>query len=571
MALRPEPERRYASAEALAADLQRWLDGRPLHATPDSLAYRLRKLARRHRAGVAAAALAVAGLLAGTSLALWQAAEARQESRRARAAAAEASRQARRAEEVTRFLVESFGAADPRRAGGREVTAGEIVDQGVRRIERELRGAPRVRHQLLSALGQITYRLGELERAERLLGEALAFPGASAADRVRDLRYAAMTASVAGDYELAERRFVEALALADRAGIDRVQRTEVELELAMHLGNVDQYERAEERLRGLLASAPSRPLDVQRARAAITLAHVLVSRGQFAEAHEWGTRSVADLARSLGTRHLEVADARSILANIEAILGRLEAAEALERQALATFAEAYGPRHHRTLQSQNDLATYLKNRGRFAESGALLETVLVAQEAALGADHPHVAVTCFNLGEARLLAGDVEGALAAYRRATEIADANPSGLAARRGVFHALYGRALGRAGEARRAEAKLLRGLELLAAAPGPDHPVTARVAVEYAAFLNDAGRRDEARRRVAGTLPVLEAAYGEASRELALARLQLGRALWRSDRGAAAELLDGARAALAASPYRGRYGEELELARQLLAGGVE
>ena len=51
MALYKEPRRRYASADGLSADLQRYLDGLPVTARKASAGYRLRKFVRRHRAG----------------------------------------------------------------------------------------------------------------------------------------------------------------------------------------------------------------------------------------------------------------------------------------------------------------------------------------------------------------------------------------------------------------------------------------------------------------------------------------------------------------------------------------
>ena len=66
-ALRKEPEARYASVEALADDLRRYATGLPVQARRGSVGYRARKFVRRHRWGVAAAAVFVL-LLAGYAL-----------------------------------------------------------------------------------------------------------------------------------------------------------------------------------------------------------------------------------------------------------------------------------------------------------------------------------------------------------------------------------------------------------------------------------------------------------------------------------------------------------------------
>jgi len=69
--LSKDPQRRYGSAESLAADLERWLAGEPVHACPPSRAYQLRKFARRNRTPVlAASAITVALLLALVVLAV---------------------------------------------------------------------------------------------------------------------------------------------------------------------------------------------------------------------------------------------------------------------------------------------------------------------------------------------------------------------------------------------------------------------------------------------------------------------------------------------------------------------
>ncbi|MEW6365072.1 MAG: serine/threonine-protein kinase [Acidobacteriota bacterium] len=57
--LEKDPRRRYDSARALAEDLQRYLDGEPVLALPTSVAYRLRRIARRNRALVSVAGIAI--------------------------------------------------------------------------------------------------------------------------------------------------------------------------------------------------------------------------------------------------------------------------------------------------------------------------------------------------------------------------------------------------------------------------------------------------------------------------------------------------------------------------------
>ena len=57
MALRKEPERRYASVEQFSEDIRLYLEGRPIRARKDTVRYRASKFLRRNRVGVAVAIL----------------------------------------------------------------------------------------------------------------------------------------------------------------------------------------------------------------------------------------------------------------------------------------------------------------------------------------------------------------------------------------------------------------------------------------------------------------------------------------------------------------------------------
>jgi len=68
---------RYSSVEALADDLRRHLDGRPVAARTPGRVYLAARFVARHRVGVGMAAVVVLALSGGLGAALWQAAEAR--------------------------------------------------------------------------------------------------------------------------------------------------------------------------------------------------------------------------------------------------------------------------------------------------------------------------------------------------------------------------------------------------------------------------------------------------------------------------------------------------------------
>jgi serine/threonine protein kinase/tetratricopeptide (TPR) repeat protein len=71
--LEKDRNRRYETASALAADVQRYLHDEPVHACPPSAWYRLRKLARRRKAALTTAALLAGMLVVGTLVSTWQA------------------------------------------------------------------------------------------------------------------------------------------------------------------------------------------------------------------------------------------------------------------------------------------------------------------------------------------------------------------------------------------------------------------------------------------------------------------------------------------------------------------
>ena len=88
-ALEKEPARRYDSAAALAADVGRYLDGRPVVAREPSFWYVASRVVRRHALASGAAVIALVAIVAGLGVAIWQAQVADRERQRAEARFAE--------------------------------------------------------------------------------------------------------------------------------------------------------------------------------------------------------------------------------------------------------------------------------------------------------------------------------------------------------------------------------------------------------------------------------------------------------------------------------------------------
>ncbi|MBW8767096.1 MAG: serine/threonine protein kinase, partial [Geodermatophilales bacterium] len=206
MALRKEPQRRYSSAAALAQDLAHHLQNLPVAARPDTLAYRTRKLVRRHRAAVLAAA-AVLVLVAGFLVSLIV--QGRQ-----------LARERDKANYALSFLVDTFKQADPFHTRGEHLTAQEILDRGAGRVSRELVGQPDVQAALMDAIGRVDLGLGRIDRAEPLLAGALAVRrrvlGAGALEVAQSLDQVAAVRFQRSDFKGSEQLLRQSLALKRR-------------------------------------------------------------------------------------------------------------------------------------------------------------------------------------------------------------------------------------------------------------------------------------------------------------------------------------------------------------------
>jgi hypothetical protein len=178
-ALRPEPERRYASVGQFSEDIRRYSEGLPVIARKDTLGYRASKFVRRHKAGVAAAAVVMLALLGGLITTTRQMRIARQERDRAQIAQTRAE-QARRqtelakkqADRLNHFLEDLLSSADPAKMG-KDVKVVQVLDAAGKSIDDDLAKEPEVLAQVHETLSRAYERLKVIPPAEQHARKAL--------------------------------------------------------------------------------------------------------------------------------------------------------------------------------------------------------------------------------------------------------------------------------------------------------------------------------------------------------------------------------------------------------------
>jgi eukaryotic-like serine/threonine-protein kinase len=161
--LRTAPADRYPTADALAADLERYLAGHAVHARRESLWYQTQKFVSRYQTGVVAVSIVFLALAVGMSVALQQARVARDE--------------AQRAEAVQNFLISIFQAstrnqADPIKA--RNKTARELLAEGEAQLARNTNLPVAERLKLLKVIATLDNELGLYDEAAALAVQRIA-------------------------------------------------------------------------------------------------------------------------------------------------------------------------------------------------------------------------------------------------------------------------------------------------------------------------------------------------------------------------------------------------------------
>lgn len=451
-ALRPEPERRYASAADLAADLRHCRDGQPIQVGPESLVYRGSRFVRRHPLGVCVATLFLVLLAA---YAVTVTVQARQ-----------LEKERDRAERLQAFALGIYESEDLDLEEDRELTAVELITFGADRARAELANEPDPLAEVQTHLADVFLQLGQYDQAEALYREVLAIRkqqyGESHVEVGEALNRLGRCLLWRDDPEAGD--LLES-ALAQRRkyfGDESGQAASTLRSLGFHLRSLGLYEESEARFREALA---------------------IFRVGDF---------SPVDVAETLGG-----------LAWTVRFDGRPEEAEPMLREALEIYLAEYGEVHSTVAAGWNNLASVLWQLEKWPEGDAAIERSIELKKTLYGDEHPDIALSLGNLAMSLVKRGDLDRAETVGREA----------LARRQQLFGADHPRvaaSLAMVAEIEhlrdrlaKAESLLLESEAIFRGHLPETHPSFGRVWRELGAVQMDLGRLEEAR-------ATLEAARG-------------------------------------------------------------
>jgi len=379
-ALKKDPAERYATVQALADDLQHWLDDRPVSAQADSAWYHARKFVQRNRLGVGLAAGFVFSLGAALGVALWQASEARQ--------------QAAKATAITGFLVGLFKANDIEQAGGqakREQSVQQLLEHSADALATGLSDQPEVRGDLQRVVGGLLNDL-EIDEAAIRIRQArvagLKAEGGTMAEQVVALRELGESLRNNSDWVAARKTLDEAQALCEKA---RLSAGTACLGVALDLGRVD---------------FADRKID-----AALARVEPLIG------ALQQHPQAVDDLAGS-----------HELLALLRMLRNQPDASHAAFEKALQLRQAQWGEGSVRLAQMRYRFGRHLWTMRRLVQAEAALQASWQATSAALGPEHVASARSELWLGRLQTTVGLSREGMTHLRHAREAMLAQASRL-----------------------------------------------------------------------------------------------------------------------------------------------
>jgi eukaryotic-like serine/threonine-protein kinase len=409
-ALATDRNERYDSAIALAEDLDRYRDHRPVKAMPASRLYLARTFVRRHGLGIAAAGFVAAALVVGIAVAI---AGMRQAQRSADIARTEAAK----ADQIADFARGMIAGIDPDKARGMDRSLMRLaLDSAADRAGKELAPQPAVR--------------------------------ASVEHTIAD-SYAAI-----GDYKLALQHYEATLALADTAGTGVEERAQLTLRRAEMLDKVGRSDDALAGAHAAIAMLASLPADNRmRLLTESRLGGIECDAGKAEVCRQQYQATYDKQVKALGEDDPDTLDSLHGVARAYSDLARYDEARKLYDALIEKYKAKFGPENSKTLGVINGLAVVDLESKNDVEAEQLLRPVLEIDERLFGPEHPVTHTAVNNLGGAIRGQGRNEEARPYYERALKLSNKlyGPDSYAAV--VAESNYGQLLRDVGEYAEAE----------------------------------------------------------------------------------------------------------------------
>ncbi|HEY9509234.1 MAG TPA: serine/threonine-protein kinase, partial [Verrucomicrobiae bacterium] len=390
-ALEKDRTRRYATANGLAFDVQRFLANETILARPPSTFYKLRKTVLRNKV-LFGGIVVIAGLLI-TGLIIVSASLAKE-----RQARLKAETETIKSRQVTQFLEDMLQGVGPSVAHGRDTAMmREILDRTARRVGSEMTNQPVVEAELRSIIGRLYQEIGNYEAAEKMHRAALTInrklfgPASSeSAAALNDLSYALFK-----EGQLAEAETASAEALDIRQQIFGSEHRDVAASLnslaviyrhQRKLTDSESLSRQSVEIRQKLFGRQS----LEVADSLHNLAIVLIDEGRKIESETTARELLAIRRKLLGSEDPLIAAALQDLAYVTGINGKSAESESLQQEALAMQRKLLGDAHPDVSISLSTVGERLRQQGNFGDAHAVLSSALSIQRKLLGDDSPAV-------------------------------------------------------------------------------------------------------------------------------------------------------------------------------------
>ncbi len=535
-ALEKDRNRRYETANGLAADVRRHLRDEPVVAGPPSTSYRLDKLVRRNRGTFAAVAVVAVVMIGATVVSSVMYA-------REQAASRAAKREAVRSAQVSRFLGDMLTGVGPHVARGRDTELlRAILADTQKRLSTELADQPEVEATLRLQLAHTYRQLGDWDAAGKQIERIKELQSARGIEQPGRGLVAGAEAVLAwarGDLPAAETLYRESLAaMAGQAAMDSLAWAESNLQLGNIVVQLGRYDEADSLMH--VSLGVYRRLSPESDAIAVTL-NSLGNLGRYQgdlEASEANYReALAIHRRVLGEDHPYISTDLHNLGRLLEARGKAAEAEAMLLESLVVLDKVYPGAHADKALVMRSVAEFYLNQQRPDRADSLTHAALAMTRQIYGDDSIETYRARVAVGELMQRGGRLQEAEKIF------ADIVP--VARRQAALDPLLlpdvlhrqATACSRQGRDREAVPLFEEAVALYTAAQGADHPNTLLVRNDCARSLSNLGEDAAALQQLQSVLEARERVLGPSHPETSITRVDLGRTLWRLDRFPEAE----------------------------------